>query len=42
MLLLAYSFFKGVELVVGVVDGGRLNLAPSSFGGEDHQWRAPI
>jgi len=40
MLLVAYVFFKGVEQAVGVVDGGWLNLAPSSFGGEDRRWRA--
>ncbi|RLN22230.1 hypothetical protein C2845_PM07G39430 [Panicum miliaceum] len=42
MFLLAYVFFKGVEQAVGVVDGGRLDLAPSSFGGKDRRWRAPI
>jgi len=40
MLLVAYVFFKGVEQAVGVVDGGWLDLAPSSFGGEDRRWRA--
>jgi len=35
-------FFKGVEQAVGVVHGGRLDLAPSSFDGVVCRWRAQI
>ena len=41
MLFLAF-FFKDAGSAVGVADGGRLDLARSSLGGDGCRWRAQI